>query len=413
MDEPESLDDLLRPDEMTLRFAPGGLLIDGRLRPGDSLGHLRSSVDQARLVPEVPEDVRDNFDRLRKVYLYGLLEYELFTVADDFAYLVLEGAFRMRFLTYYDFKVPVSRKGTPDILEVDSFDALLERKRGFKLRSTEGEHDIPTGLPYLLLWARRECLLTGQRSRFIETTMSAQRNHAAHPTNYTLGMPVHAGQTLLRVAEIINKLWGASTPEGSLYRGPTQRWPRVAAVSADGASKEFVNVLSARGVDPGPGDWTAAVYLAAPEERLVQLSGEGPNFMHRPGFQATELPCELLWGPGPWEELDAHLARFEGTSLCDEVDYVDRLFVIRVASDRPDLARSPTELVASRETEGVWHIVRADHPLDAWCHVRDHRDLPAGESKDGCCPECPVTRVGSFESRAETERCLEALCGKS
>src|ERR1700722_7180819 len=106
MDEPESLDDLLRPDEMTLRFAPGGLLLDGRLRSGDSLGHLRGSVEHARLVADVPEAVRDNFDRLRKVYLYGVLEYELFTVAEDFAYLVLEGAFRMRFLTYYDFKVP-------------------------------------------------------------------------------------------------------------------------------------------------------------------------------------------------------------------------------------------------------------------------------------------------------------------
>jgi hypothetical protein len=407
MDEPQSLDDLLRADEMTLRFAPGGLLTAGRLRPGDSLGHLQNSVDQARLVADVPGDVRENFDRLRKVYLYGLLEYELFTVAEDFAYLVLEGAFRMRFLTYYDFKIPVSRKGIPETLDVDSFDALLDGKRGCRLRSKEGEHDIPMGLPYLLLWARREGLLTGQRSRFIETTMSADRNHAAHPTNYTLGMPVQAGQTLCRVGEIINKLWGANTPDGSLYRGPMQRWPRVAAVSAAGASNEFMNVISARGIDPGPGDWTAAVYLGSVEERLVRLSGGGPTFKHCPGFETTEFPCELLWGPRPWEELDAHLAEFEGASLCDEVDYVDRVFVIRVDGDRPDDARSPEDFIASSETGGVWHIVRADHPLHAWCHVRDHRDLPASDMKDGYCTDCPVTELGRLKSRAEAERCFQ------
>lgn len=112
-------------------------------------------------------------------------------------------------------------------------------------------------------------------------------------------------------------------------------------------------------------------------------------------------------GPGPRDELIPQLDRFEDESLSDHLEYLDRVFVIRIDGDRPDDARSPEQFNASPEKTGVWHVTRADHPLDAWCHVRDHRDKPVGELADGRCPDCPVTELGRFESREDTVRCLE------
>ena len=88
--EPESLDDLVRPDHATLHFTPLGLS-GGLMRPEDSLSTLRSSIAHAKLAPAVPESVRGNFERLRQLHIYGLLEYEFFSVAADLAHLVLEG----------------------------------------------------------------------------------------------------------------------------------------------------------------------------------------------------------------------------------------------------------------------------------------------------------------------------------
>jgi hypothetical protein len=81
MDEPESFEDLLRPDEMALRFTPLGLSTGGLvMSPEGKLRHLKEEIASAELVPDVPDEVRQHFARLRKLYLYGLLEYDLFTL---------------------------------------------------------------------------------------------------------------------------------------------------------------------------------------------------------------------------------------------------------------------------------------------------------------------------------------------
>jgi|NGEPerStandDraft_6_1074524.scaffolds.fasta_scaffold110184_2 hypothetical protein len=100
MDEPESFEDLLRPDELTLRFTPlefaTGSVV---MRPEGSLRHLQESIGAAHLADEVPEDVRQSFDRLRKLYLYGVLDYDLFTLAEDLVHLMFEATFRVRFVS--------------------------------------------------------------------------------------------------------------------------------------------------------------------------------------------------------------------------------------------------------------------------------------------------------------------------
>lgn len=82
MDEPTTLTELLTLEGLTRAFWPSGLS-GTRMQPEDSLRYLRDSIALARLVDEVPEEVRKSFERVRKTYLYGLAEYDLFTVADD------------------------------------------------------------------------------------------------------------------------------------------------------------------------------------------------------------------------------------------------------------------------------------------------------------------------------------------
>jgi hypothetical protein len=50
----------------------------------------------------VPEGTRKSFERLRTLYAYGVLCYDLYTVAGDLARLVIEQALRERFLPFYD-----------------------------------------------------------------------------------------------------------------------------------------------------------------------------------------------------------------------------------------------------------------------------------------------------------------------
>ena len=108
------LKQLREADETTLRFSPWGL--GGRLEPAVSAAYLAELMSHACLVDTVPEDVRLSFERVRTVFMHGLLDYDLFTAAYSLGHLVLEGALRTRFITYYEGGIPILRDGTKEVL---------------------------------------------------------------------------------------------------------------------------------------------------------------------------------------------------------------------------------------------------------------------------------------------------------
>lgn len=155
---------------------------------------------------------------------------EAFTVADDLSWLVMEQAFRKRFVTYFDGMISFVnvKTGDEDSMTVQSFEDVFQAvTRGgsyaksawqLKLRSTGQPLEFRATFAHLLKWAREEGLLHGQRNRRTEEVYRRIRNHVAHPT-YHLRMPPDAARTIHDLAEIINRLWGAFDPWGSLVPG--------------------------------------------------------------------------------------------------------------------------------------------------------------------------------------------------
>lgn len=377
---------LREPDEMTLAFNPYGL--GGRLAPDDAADFQMASIARAVLAEDVPENVRDNFERARKLHLYGVLEYEFFTAASDYALLVLEGALRVRFLAYYTDGIPVLRSQVQETLQPRSFDDIRDA-RGVKLRDSDGRaHRLPVSGSALLEWARRERLLPGTRSRIVDGALSNLRNHAAHPTTYSIGMPPESARTLSDVAEVINRLWGHDTPRGRLFPGPIQREVRVAAVAPNRGGARELRLEQVREATNEEQRWHYAVFLAAEPDGLTGITRGGVGFLHQPGFQTTEYPCEQLW-QGDWGTLVKVIDGGAFTGANDAVRHLDRLFFIRASKGEVDLPRSPADLLTlAPMPAGVWYAVIADSPLHAWVHVRDHEpDVANGPE---VCPECFV-----------------------
>jgi hypothetical protein len=135
------LQDLQAPDETSLRFSSFGL--GGRLEPEDAAEFQAATIARAVLADDVPQDVRDNFERARKLHLHGVLEYEFFTAAGDYALLVLEGALRARFLAFYPDGIPLRRKGVDEVLHPATFEDVRDA-RGAQLRERDGAtHQLP------------------------------------------------------------------------------------------------------------------------------------------------------------------------------------------------------------------------------------------------------------------------------
>lgn len=113
-------------------------------------------------------------------------------------------------------------------------------------------------------------------------------------------------------------------------------------------------------------------------------------------YETARNPSEWLWGPGTARDAMAWLAREQLAD--DEVDILDRIFLLRHHDDLLYLPRSPDVAagVSEDERSGTWYLIRADCPIDAFSHLR--QVLAGGHvstALDGRCGQCPIETVGS------------------
>jgi hypothetical protein len=407
----EILAALRAANETTLVFNPLGL--GGRLSPEDSARFLARLLKRATLNPDVPDSVTQNFERLRRLFMYGVLEYQFFTAADDAAYLVLEGALRHRFVSYYAHNVPVITDGVASEIVAPSFreyrlSVIALRGSGSKLRLREQQPEgLPVALPELWKWAQKRRLLIGQRNVGLFGSITDTRNDVAHPEHYTLGTPIDAIRTLADAAEIINRLWGHDTESGRLFPTPIPRRYRCAAISPDGTQSMTFGSLPIVPQEKDTDGWTYAVYVAAEREDLTEFDWSGAGgqrFRHQPGFQLTTWPTEVAWGPGAHVDLVAELPRFIADAPVDYVEFLDRAFFIRTLGDAVELPRNAADVIAfhGKEEEAMWQLIRADFPLDAFVYVRDKLDERT-DVRPG------VTRLKRFQGDAAARRVAFAI----
>jgi hypothetical protein len=389
-----SLTELRKADERTLRFTSLGFATGGMLRPADAVAYQQEVISRADLVPAVAESTRNAFERVRLLYSYGVLSYDMFTAADDLAHLVIEQALRDRFMEFHGGVVPFEdAQGRAHHVTAASFDDLydelhtdnrLRKPQRWRLRlGGTGELIYFDGmLDSLMRWARGEGLLRGQRNRWLEPVLRKFRNRVAHGTGGHLLMPVDAARTISDAAEIINHLWGSSTPGGRLYPAPVRREIQVVAWRPGGSVMSGLAILPP---DPQFAHWTYVVVRAV-------LHDEGLDRLDAL-YETTTYPCDLLWGPGNCEDAAIWLEQARPTE--DEVDVLDRLFLLQCHKGRLYLPHclDVAAGLAEQERQGTWYLVRADNPSDALGHARS---LLAGQCVSAAepCPRCAAETVG-------------------
>jgi hypothetical protein len=383
----KTFQELTTPDERTLRFTPMGFSTTGMLKPEYAAEFQQQVIAHCDLHEDVTEDIRKSFERLRTLHSYGILCYEAFTAAHDLAWLVLEQALRDRFIAFYNGDIPlVNKKGEEKRLTASNFDVVYAAFHGGCLSKGEWQLQLSSGtkmdfrgsMSQLLDWARREHLLDGQRSKRLDPLFVSMRNDVAHP-HYHLVTPVDSAQTIRDLAEIINRLWGHRTPGGRLYPAPIERDVLIVAWTAkeQGITRTILRDYQLEEFTE-PGDWTCVIIRGVFEDEGVwEFDAQ---------YERTKWPAELLWGPGSREEALQWLK--EAAPEHDTVEYLDRLFALRIHDGKVSLPRRPEIALAlpAGRREGEWRIVRADFPNDAFAHVR--------HIKDGFCCRDPDPQQG-------------------
>ncbi len=392
------LDDLATVDEMARRFAPYGLAVGGLMSPEDTVRWHQTTIAGIDLTEGVPRDVKASFERLRDTHTYGVLRFGLFSVAHSQSYMVIDHALRSRFISYYENLIPLVNLETKERkkVRVSGFESLYQLLRkeykvgkGWRLEIEEGEARTFHGsFTNLLDWAFSVGLLRGQRSRRISEVIEKLRNLSVHLSSPSTVSPVDSARAIWDTGEIINQLWGQPTPGGRLFPAPIERRVMVIGWTEDGTSVSFEAERWRQHLVDRDERWTFIVVRAVRDDPWLH------QFHSR--FERTAYPAELLSGPGTPKEIAGWLAGDPALDV-DHFDYLDRLFLIRVADSGPELPRRPEIAMTLSEDElhGTWYLIRADRPTAALRHVRG----PGGNRDDSCvergfCSTCAVVSAG-------------------
>jgi hypothetical protein len=392
-----SLADLTSVDSRILHFTPLPPGVPGSARPEEAVAMVQREVAPADLIDAVPEQTRRSFDRLRRLHALGAFCYDLFAVVYDQSAFVLEQALGERFVEFYQGEITLVKKDDTDLLHVRSFPDLYDELNGrgrhkgwkLKLRSQSGAMEFRGTLRQLFQWGQNEGLLYGQRNRHYSELLVRIRNRAAHPAGCTLLMDTQSARAIWDTAEIINCLWGGTTPGGRLYPAPLQREIMVLSWGADNSRSSGLAELLPQ-------------WQGVPDEEflLVRACVDDPTIENFDAeFERTELPADWLWGPGRYR--DALDWWSEHVPTGDEVQILDRLFVLRavdgtvepprrveVAAGLPDAVRG-----------GRWWLVKAEFPSHALAHIRNAEAGAPSCAKEGPCAVCSAEnlRSGSWQ----------------
>ena len=384
----KTLPELQEPDAASLKLAPWGL---GHMDGEVAARVWQEQIARYDLTVQVPDTTRLAFERVRTIFSYGLLCYDLYTVAGDQARLSIEQALRDRFLPFYSGTVPFTDgRQQPQSITAASYeefyrelraDGRLRKPKNWRLQPASGRPAMRFDgmLDSLLRWARAEGLLAGQRDRVRDRPRLDLRNFAAHPA-YHLEMAQDAEDEIADLAAIINRLWGA--PSGT----PLRREVMIVAWDNRG-------VIWGRpeGFQLGPlaGPATCVVVRAIPHDLGVRGTDLGS---YDSLYETTVTPTEYLWGPG---DLSGALAWLEADyPPADEVQVLDRLFALRYDDRRLYVPQSLPVAAGLSPAQGTWYLIRADWPADAFSHQRQILAGVDGHSGSGHC-ECPVETLGN------------------
>jgi hypothetical protein len=374
-------DPLIRPDQVTLRFTGLGFSPGALISP-EAAARLQEHNIAVDLAADVPDSTRKLFARLQAIHMQGIWEYQMFTVADDYALQVLEHALAQRLLLYYGNRVPLlDSSGRLKTVETANFGDLLasigsRRYRVVSLMAPETSVKFAGTFGDLFTWARHEGLLRGQRSRRFDLVFPKMLERK-RPLEYALHMPVDSGRAIREVGEFINQIWGSSSVGGRVFPPPMPRrglvlgWPpdRLQIVSywPETLPDEQDKV-----------DWQFIVVLCVDSDaEILQFSSD---------FEFTNFPASLLTGPAGWGQTIDWLKRehVEG----DTVAIIDRWFVVALG-DSPG-ARNLGQFAGLPRDQraGRWLLVQADYPGDALVHARMASQSSAEHRAVGVCNRC-------------------------
>jgi len=171
---------------------------------------LQERVCNFQLIPDVPEHVKRVFGNAKKLFIFGYLHYQFFTISQHYAYLALESAIKHRYNISLGKKAKITNpKGesieiSPSWRDIYYF-CQRYRRKGWKLSKIEvNGKDFPYNNRLLLNWLVEKKIITKWERKQYDVGIN-MRNILSHLEFAPIFVP--SGSTIKIIADRINKLF--------------------------------------------------------------------------------------------------------------------------------------------------------------------------------------------------------------
>ena len=169
---------------------------------------LQKQISNFQLIPDVPEHVNRVFDDAKKLFIFGYLNYQFFTISQHYAYLALESAIRHRYNLSLGKTAKITNpKGesieiSPSWMDIHIF---CKRNKGWNPKKIEvnGE-DFPYDNRRLLNWLVEKKIITKWERGQYDIGIN-MRNILSHLEFAPIDVP--RSFTIKVIADRINRLF--------------------------------------------------------------------------------------------------------------------------------------------------------------------------------------------------------------
>lgn len=195
-----SLEELTKIDDRTACF----VTLFGGHPP--SIEQRQEDVAAIQLIPNVPKDVRETFQRAKDIYIFGYFKYEFFTVSVHYASLALEAAVKARWTASLPNKVSISHGKNKVELDFPSHTKILNlcRKNRWYRAVLVNRQRFPFSSEALLDWLVGEKIVTNWEKKRLRDGLD-MRNELSHTEHSSTDSP--SPDKLWFIANLINKMF--------------------------------------------------------------------------------------------------------------------------------------------------------------------------------------------------------------
>jgi hypothetical protein len=162
---------------------------------------LQELLRNCRLCPEVPNDVRKQFEVARKLFVYGYFVYDFYTQASLVSILAVESALIRRFTDYYRADFHLSKK-SQQVTATSYQEVRGLLRKGWRL---DDQENFRGGLKSLLGWAGKKNMIS--KVDVYANYLPRIRGEFAHPLFQSV-MPIRMAQLVVTASiELANELF--------------------------------------------------------------------------------------------------------------------------------------------------------------------------------------------------------------